>query len=222
MATTSWPAPSSRAMTASQDEDSAKAPWTRTMVGCMDSAPWVATTEATATLPPGTLGARPSDPLVRSLGRGRRDVRLGERRAELLARPDAELREHLVQVVLDRPRADEQLGADLLVRLPMLREPGHLRLLRGEHVARLDGEPAHRLARRRELATRALGERLCSHAPEELVGGAQLFARVHAAALAPEPFAVEQARASELGPDPGALEPLDRLLVEAFSLAVLP
>jgi hypothetical protein len=32
---------------------------------------------------------------------------------EFVARADLELREHLVQVVLDGPRADEQLRADL-------------------------------------------------------------------------------------------------------------
>ena len=47
---------------------------------------------------------------------------------------------------LDRAWADEQLGADLRVRTPLTSESGDLRLLRGEHVARLDGVLAHRLA----------------------------------------------------------------------------
>src|SRR3954454_20142408 len=42
----------------------------------------------------------------------------GERVVELVARVDLELREHLVQVVLDRARADEQARADLGVREP--------------------------------------------------------------------------------------------------------
>src|ERR671915_637330 len=67
-----------------------------------------------------------------ALGRRGRVHGLRERRAELLAGADAELCEHLVQVVFDRAWADEQLGADLRVRAPLLREPGHLPLLRGE------------------------------------------------------------------------------------------
>ena len=53
------------------------------------------------------------------------------------------------------------------------------------------------------------------------MGGAQLFARVHATALAAEPFAVEQARAGELDADPRALEPLDRLAVEGVGVFAL-
>ena len=41
---------------------------------------------------------------------------VGQRRAELPARADAELPEHLAQVPLDRARAEEELGADLGVR----------------------------------------------------------------------------------------------------------
>ena len=104
---------------------------------------------------------------------------------------------------------------------PLLREPGHLRLLRGEHVARLDREPAHRLARGRQLAAGALGERLGAEAAEHLVRGAQLLARVHAPVLAPQPLAVEQAGAGELDADPGALEPLDRLPVEGVRILSL-
>ena len=44
-----------------------------------------------------------------------------ERRPELLARADAELGEHLAQVVLDGARADEQLRADLRVGVPVAR-----------------------------------------------------------------------------------------------------
>ena len=89
-----------------------------------------------------------------------------------------------------------------------------MRLLRREHVTRLDREPAHRLARGRQLATGALGERLGPEAREHLVRGAQLVTRVHAATLAPEPFAVEQTCTGEFHADPGAPEPLDRLTVE--------
>ena len=44
--------------------------------------------------------------------------------------------------------------------------------------------------------------------------GAELLARVDPALLAAQPLPVEQTGASELGVDPGALEPLDRLAVE--------
>src|SRR2546423_12170638 len=102
------------------------------------------------TLAPPGPPPRPYAPLVRALGECRR--------AQLLAGVDVELREHLVQVVLDRARADEQLGADLRVRVSPLRQPGHLRLLRGEHVTRLDREPSHGLARGCQLAPGAFGE----------------------------------------------------------------
>jgi hypothetical protein len=46
------------------------------------------------------------------------------------------------------------------------------------------------------------------------VGGSELFAGVAAAALAAEPFAVEEAGACELGADAAAFEVVDRLLVE--------
>ena len=58
----------------------------------------------------------------------------------------AELGEHLVQVVLDGARADEQLSADLRVGVPDGGEPRDLRLLCGELVERLDRAFAHRLA----------------------------------------------------------------------------
>ena len=69
-------------------------------------------------------------------------------------------------------------GADLGVRQSVAGEPGDLRLLRREHVARLDRALAHRLAGGQELAAGALGERLGADAAEHLVGGAQLLARV--------------------------------------------
>ena len=50
--------------------------------------------------------------------------------------------------------------------------------------------------------------------------GPQLLAGVRAAVLAAQPLAVEQVGAAELGPQPGAAEPGDRLLVQAS--AALP
>src|SRR3954454_4769924 len=71
---------------------------------------------------------------------------VAQRRAELLARSDVELREHLAQVVLDRAGADEQLRADLGVRAPVDGEPGHLGLLCRELVARVVRAPADGLS----------------------------------------------------------------------------
>ena len=49
-----------------------------------------------------------------------------------------------------------------------------------------------------------------------LVGGAQLLARVDAAALAAQPLAVEQVGAGELGAQPRAAQALDRLAIQAL------
>ena len=65
--------------------------------------------------------------------------RLRERVAQLLAAADIELAEDLVQVVLDRARADEQLGADLRVGVPVADQPRDLDLLGRKDVARVRG-----------------------------------------------------------------------------------
>ena len=59
----------------------------------------------------------------------------GQDAVELAAGADAELGEHLAEVPFDGARADEQLGADLGVGMPVGGEAGDLRLLRGELVA---------------------------------------------------------------------------------------
>jgi hypothetical protein len=55
-----------------------------------------------------------------------------ERPAQLAARSDPELGEHVAQVPFDSAGAEKQLGADLGIGLPVLRKPGDGRLLRGE------------------------------------------------------------------------------------------
>ena len=80
--------------------------------------------------------------------------RRGEPLGELPARGDAELPEHLAQVVVDGVHADEERRADLGVRLPGGREAGDRRLLRREVVGPSPG--ARRVhAARRSLRVRA-------------------------------------------------------------------
>ena len=49
------------------------------------------------------------------------------------------------------------------------------------------------------------------------MGVAELLAGVGAAVLAAQPFAVQKVSASQLGTEPGAAEPFDRLPVQAIS-----
>ena len=79
-------------------------------------------------------------------------------------------------MVLDRPRTDEQLGADLRVGEALAGQLGDLRLLGGEDVARVQGALARGLAGGRELATGTLGEPVGSDAAERVVGGPELLA----------------------------------------------
>src|SRR5919201_4075468 len=118
----------------------------------------------------------------------------GRNAAQLVAGGDVELGEHLVQVVLDRSRADEELGADVGIGKAVAGEPGDLCLLRGECIARVLRALACGFAGGLELATGALGEALCAHAAEQLMGGSELLARVDAPVLATQPFAVYEPR----------------------------
>src|SRR3954453_16768106 len=98
----------------------------------------------------------------------------------------------------DGARAEEEPGADLGVGQAVAGQAGDLPLLTGELVARVRRDLAHLLARRQELAARALRERLQADCVEHLVCGAHLLERIHAAVLAAQPFAVEQMTPSEL------------------------
>src|SRR5438128_1831047 len=73
----------------------------------------------------------------------------------------------------------------------------------GSRLALRTGSPADVSSR---LARSA--KRLHAHRVEHLVSGPQL--------LAAQPLAVEQVGTSEFGPEPGAAEPADRLLVAAI------
>src|SRR4029079_11969200 len=114
---------------------------------------------------------------------------VGQLVAQAHAGGDAELRDHLVQVPLDRARAQEELGADLRICMPIRGEPRDLLLLRGQLSACLVAPFAHLLARREQLAAGALGECDGTEAGEGLIRDAKVFARVYPAVLAPQPLA---------------------------------
>ena len=137
--------------------------------------------------------------------------------AQLVARGDVELAEDLVQVVLDRSGADEQLGADSGVGEAVAGESGDLSLLGCEDVARVHGTPAGGLAGSQELAFGALRRRLGTNAAEGVVGGSKLLPSVRAAVLATQPFAVHELAASEMNGDPAAAESRDRLAVKKLA-----
>src|SRR5436190_18735570 len=100
----------------------------------------------------------------RRLGRCGGACGVGQLVAQLHAGADAELREHLVQVPLDRARAEEELRADLLICLPVRGEPRDLLLLRRELAACLVTPFADLFAGREQLAAAALGERVGAEA----------------------------------------------------------
>ena len=159
------------------------------------------------------LGAPPSGG-AHSDGRGRQAA-VGQRRAELPARADPELPEHLAQVPLDRARAEEQLGADLGVRVPVGRQPRDLappagsarRASRRCACAPSPRWPAARGGRARRTppcpmsVSISCAARSCSRASTR-----RFSRRSHS------PYT--SMRAGERHADAGAAEPLDRLAVE--------
>jgi DNA-binding CsgD family transcriptional regulator len=97
-----------------------------------------------------------------ALTRGRAMELPGQHPVELAAGTDAELGEHLAQVVLDRPGADEQARADLRVGQALHGQPGDLGLLGGQRSGRRrirGGSPANGLARGQQLTAGPVGER---------------------------------------------------------------
>ena len=102
----------------------------------------------------------------------------------------------------------------LRIGQPIAGQPGDLPLLGGQIVARFDGPLAYLLARRLKLIPCALGERLHPDRGQDLVGRAQLLARLDPAILAAQPLTVQEMCAGDLGPEPGALQPLDGLTIQ--------
>jgi hypothetical protein len=119
-----------------------------------------------------------------------------------------------VQVVLDGAWAEEELGADLWVRVPLTGKPGDQSLLCRELEGRFDRASARRLTGCHELAAGALGKSFSSEPAEGFVGGPKLFSGIHPPALATEPLAEHEVCPSEIGANPGTSETLDRLTVE--------
>ena len=119
----------------------------------------------------------------------------------------------------DRAGADEQLCADLGVGQTISGQPGDVRLLGCEHAARVVAARARRLTRGHELVTGALGKSLGADAAEHLVGGSELLTRLDPAALATQPFAVQEPRAGEVDHATAAAESLHRLAVERLRIA---
>src|SRR4051794_40646252 len=95
---------------------------------------------------------------------------LGRQRVlELMTGADAQLGEHLVQVVLHGAAADEQPLTDVRVRDPLAGEPCDLSLLSREVLPGLNGAFADSLAGGQQLALGAFGERGGTHLGEHLV-----------------------------------------------------
>src|SRR6266536_4790664 len=99
---------------------------------------------------------------------------------------------------LDGVRAQEQLGADLRISQPAAGESRNLLLLGSELDALLNRAFADSLASCLQFATGPLGKRFGSDAAEHLMGDPQLFSRVNASLLAPQPLAVDEARSGEM------------------------
>src|SRR5262249_11167785 len=134
--------------------------------------------------------------------------------AQLVARADVELLKDLAQVVLHRPWAEEQVGADLGVGETIAGETGDLRLLQCENVARFHAAQARGLRGREKLTVRPLGKPLSSDARERLVRSAKLHARIYAPVLSTKPLAVDELCSGQMNRPSAALESLDRFAVE--------
>jgi NADP-dependent 3-hydroxy acid dehydrogenase YdfG len=149
------------------------------------------------------------------LAGGHRDG-AGQRLPELPAGGDAELREHLAQMPFDRARAEEELGADLGVGLPVAGARRDLRLLRGEVPVGLPGALAHGLAGGEQLAAGALREPVGPDRPQRSVCAAELLAGVDPAVLAAQPLPVEQVRAGQIDAGARPAQVPDRRLVQVL------
>ena len=138
----------------------------------------------------------------------------GQCPVELGARADAELGEHLLQVVLDSAATDEQPRADLGVRQALTGQPRNLRLLGSQLCTGLDRTLAGGFARGLQLTLGPLGKRLHAHRVEHVVGSAQLHARVAAAPFAAQPLPVKKMGSGKLSAHARMPQAVDRLTVQ--------
>src|SRR4051812_31691137 len=113
----------------------------------------------------------------------------------------------------DRPRADEELRADLRVRAPVARKLSDVLLLGRELVTSFNHPPAHDLTCGEQFATRAVSKAVHPVVEEHLVRQTKLFARIRPPALATQPFAVQEVRAGKRHVDASAFEAFNRLSV---------
>ena len=100
--------------------------------------------------------------------------------------------EHLMQVVVDRARAEEQLGGDLSVGQALRDEASDLEFLRRQLVKRGWVALACSLARRAKLGLGTLRERRGAEAAEHLERSSQVHTGVLTATLASEPLPVRE------------------------------
>src|SRR5262245_45881989 len=131
---------------------------------------------------------------------------------QLRARRDAQLREHLVQVVVHRARAEEQLGGDLPVGSALAHDPHDLQLLWREAAERGLVPPARGLAAGPQLARGKVGPRPRPEPLEHLERGPQMSPRIGAPALAAQPFPVPQLGTGRVERPPATGVLLERVL----------
>src|SRR4051812_22900659 len=135
----------------------------------------------------------------------------GEERGELRAPVDPQLPEHLVQVVLDRPRAEEQRGGGVAVARARGHEPRHLTLLRRQPLERATAVARRARPGRAELVARPLGPRVRAGALEVLERGAEGTAGLRLAARPAQALAEEERRARAVERAPVAVVQAHRL-----------
>ena len=119
-------------------------------------------------------------------------------------------------MVLDGLRADEQVLGDLPVGVPLGGKPGYLRFLRRQLVDRVERAVPDMLAGRLQLDARPFRKAFHPELAEELVGRAQLGARVDTTTLASEPLAIEEVCSGQVDSEGCRLKPLNRVAVQRF------
>src|SRR5689334_12869893 len=110
-----------------------------------------------------------SAPCAKAMTRMFCSASTGDASAEAFAGGDAELGEHVAQVPLDGAGADEQLGGDLLVGLPVPGQPGDLDFLGREVGEGLGRALAHGFPGGQQLAAGPFREAFHTYRGQDLV-----------------------------------------------------